>query len=366
MQQVIWSTVFIGLLGLLHDASAQICTLDRASGTTIDREPLLKSGYGNRWNLATNSVAFMQPDVTGFYRIYTMKPDGSARTAFDPPGVPAGHRGSVYWTPDGRYLLFTAQKPDWPDTKMFGIPAYGALPGWGTHDDIWIASADASRAWRLTNDANTRREGELLPVISPDGRKVAWGLRQPDKSYLLNIADFSDTPAPHLSNIESLKPGEGKYFEPGGFSSDSRMLVYTTDDGTHNFWASQIYLLDLATRATTRLTEGKAYNEHPNVVKTPTGDWIIYMSDKGSERFAGHISLGTDWWAMRLDGSGAKRLTYMNSKKPNNPESQGVPMIATTAAISPAGDYFLGDLQDDLVKQTGLVRVVRFTCDQAH
>ncbi len=363
MRRSICSVLSIGLCCLLGNASAQTCTLDRATGTTIDAEPLLKNGYGNRWNFATNSVAFMQPDATGFYRIYTMKPDGSARAEFNPPGLPSGHRGSVYWYPNGRYLLFTAQKPDWPDTKMFGIPAYGALPGWGTHDDIWIASADAARAWRLTNDPNTKREGELLPVISPDGRKVAWGVRQPDKSYLLNIADFSDTPAPQLSNIVSLRPGEGKYFEPGGFSSDSRFLVYTTDDGTHNFWASQIYVIDLATRATTRLTQGTTYNEHPNVVKTPTGDWIIYMSTKGSDRFAGHVTLGTDWWAMRLDGSGAKRLTFMNSKKPNNPESIGVPMVATTAAISPAGDFFLGDIQNDLVKQTGLVRVVRFTCD---
>jgi Tol biopolymer transport system component len=363
MRRSSWPAIFIALSAWLFDADAQTCTLDRATGTTIDAEPLLKNGYGNRWNHATNRVAFMQPDASGFYRIYTMKPDGSARSEFNPPGLPAGHRGSVYWTPDGRYLLFTAQKPDWADTRMFGVPAYGALPGWGTHDDIWIASADASMAWQLTNDPNTKREGELLPVISPDGRKLAWGLRQADKSYLLNIAELSYTPAPHLSKIESSKPGEGKYFEPGGFSSDSRYLVYTTDDGTHSFWASQIYLLDLTTHTTKRLTQGKFYNEHPNVVKTPSGDWIIYMSTEGSERFPGHLTLGTDWWAMRLDGSGAKRLTFMDSRKPNNPESSGAPMIATTAAISPAGDYFLGDVQDDLVKQTGLVRVVRFTCD---
>ncbi len=363
MKRSIWLALCIAMSGVLRAAAAETCTLDRATGTTMDAKPFLTNGYGNRWNHATDRVAFMQPDATGFYRIYTMRPDGRDRAEFSPPGLPPGHRGSVYWTPDGRYLLFTAQKPDWPDTKMFGTPAYGALPGWGTHDDIWIASADASKAWRLTNDPNTKREGELLPVISPDGNKVAWGVRQADKSYLLNIAQLSETPEPHLSNIESLKPGEGKYFEPGGFSSDSRFLIYTTDDGTHNFWLSQIYRLDLVTHQTTRLTQGKDYNEHPNVVKTPSGDWIIYMSTKGAERYPGHISLGTDWWAMRLDGSEAKRLTYMDSRKPNNPESSGAPMIATTAAISPSGDYFLGDIQDDLVKQTGLVRVVRFTCD---
>jgi Tol biopolymer transport system component len=344
------------------NASAQVCSLDLATDTTIDAQPLLKTGYGVRWNRATNRVAFMQPDASGYYRIYTMNPDGSDQVEFAPPGLPPGHRGSVYWTPDGRYLLFIAQKSDWPDTKLFGVPSYGALPGWGTHDDIWIASADAKAAWRLTDDPNTKREGELLPVISPDGRYVAWGKRQEDKSYILKVADLSETPEPHLSNVRSYQPGAGKYFEPGGFSSDSQSLVYTTDDGTHSFWQSQIYSLNLATGATTRLTQGKDYNEHPNVVKTPTGDWIIYMSTKGSQRFRGHLTLGTDWWAMRIDGSNAKRLTFMNSKADANPEYFGGPMVAGTVSIGPSGDYFFGDMQDSLVKQTGLVRIFRFTC----
>ncbi len=362
MARWLWAASCIAALAAAAPARAGVCTVDRATGTTIDRAPFLTHGYGGRWNFATGLIAFMQPDASGFYRIYTIKPDGSGRAEFKPPGLPGGHRGSVYWQPLGRYLMFTAQKPDWKDIKLFGVPAYGALPGWGTHDDIWIARADGSAAWKLTDDPNTRREGELMPVFSPDGRKVAWGWRQPDKSYFLNIADFSEAPEPHLSHIVSLRPGEGKYFEPGGFSSDSRSLIYSTDDGTHSFWASQIYSLDLATGKSTRLTEGRAYNEHPNVVKTPTGDWIIYMSTKGVQRRPWHIMLGTDFWAMRLDGSGAKRLTTMNSR-PGNAEDFGAPIVATTASISPAGDYFLGDLQDSLVKQTGLARVVRFTCD---
>ena len=355
--------VGVGLLLAAPGAVAQPCQIDRATGTTIDAVPLLAIGYGSRWSLVTNRVAFMRPDATGYYRIFTMSPDGSGQLEFAPPGLPQGHRGSVFWTPDGRYLMFVAQKSEWRDTKLFGVPAYGALPGWGTHDDIWIASADGKSSWQLTNEANTKREGELLPVISPDGQKVAWGQRQEDKSYLLKIADLIEMPEPHLSNIRSFSPGAGKYFEPGGFSSDSQSLIYTTDDGTHNFWASQIFALNLSSGVATRLTQGNDYNEHPNVVKTPTGDWIIFMSTSGSRRFRGHLTLGTDWWAMRLDGSGAKRLTYMNSS-PDNPEYFGGPMVATTSAISPAGDYFLGDLQDSLVKQTGLVRIVRLTCEQ--
>ena len=44
------------------------------------------------------------------------------------------------------------------------------------------------------------------------------------------------------------------------------------------------------------------------------------------------------------------------------PNTSGGPMVAGTVSIGPSGDYFFGDMQDSLVKQTGLVRIFRFTC----
>jgi hypothetical protein len=37
--------------------------------------------------------------------------------------------------------------------------------------------------------------------------------------------------------------------------------------------------------------------------------------------------------------------------------------VATTVAPSPSGAFVLGDMQDSLVKQTGLVKIVRFVCE---
>ena len=64
---------------------------------------------------------------------------------------------------------------------------------------------------------------------------------------------------------------------------------------------------------------------------------------------------------MRTDGSQPNRLTTLNVNR-KDPENMGVMLVACTAAVSPAGDFMLGDVQDSLVKQTGLVKVVRFTC----
>ena len=202
----------------------------------------------------------------------------------------------------------------------------------------------------------------MIPVFSPDGKQIAWSARQPGGTYTLKVADFVETPEPHLQNVKSYQPGGPAYYETGSFTSNGLSLTYSSDQDTHSFWKSQIYVLHLDSDQSTRLTIGNGYNEHPTVVKTPTGDWVIYMSDKGVDRFPGHVLLGTDWYAMRIDGSGAKRLTTMNLKQKGNFENTGSMQVAGTAAVSPSGDFMLGDVQDSLVKQTGLVHIVRFSC----
>jgi hypothetical protein len=343
-------------------AYASPCTVDRAVGTTIDPQPFLQGCYGMRWNIATNRLLFMHPGPDGYYRLATMRPDGTDRREITSrmPGLPTRHQGSGYWHPSGKYFLCDIQKQEWTSPKLFGNPDYEALPGFGLHDDIWLIALDGSQAWKLTDEAGTRTQGILMPVFSPDGKKVAWADRRPDKKYVLKVAHFVESPQPHLEDLQDYAPAGPCYYETGSFSSDSKSLCYTSDQDTHSFWASQIYRLDLATGQSTRLTAGKEYNEHPTVVKTPTGDWVVYMSDRGNNRYPGHWTLGTDWWAVRLDGSGTKRLTFMNIKASNNPQSTGVPQVACTIAPSPDGTWFLGDVQNSLTKQTGYTRLVRF------
>lgn len=340
------------------------CTLDRASGTTIDRQPLLNNAYGDRWNAATNRLTYMQPGDNGYYRIFTARPDGSVRRALaaGQAHVPSKHVGSPYWHPSGRYIMFVAQKQDWSGRAMFGIPDYEALPGFGRHDDLWLIAADGSRSWQLTNDANTPGEGILIPVFAPNGKRVAWSSRQSNGKYILKVADFIEIPKPHLDRIQSYQPGGAAYYETGSFASDSKSLMYTSDQDTKSFWRSQIYRLDLTSGKSTRLTPGNDYNEHPTVVKTPGGDRIVYMSTKGVDRYPRRLMLGADWYVMKADGSEVKRLTTMNLNRTDNAENEGDMRVAGTVTASPSGAFMLGDVQDSLVKQTGMVKVVRFVC----
>ena len=356
------ATVF-SCLGHLAAAEPS-CTIDRAIGTTIDPKPFIEGGYGVRWSAAADRLAFMQPNQAGYYRVWTMKPDGTDRRPVTDgvSGLPTGHQGTPYWHPSGRYFIFTAQKAEWHGHTLFGVPDYQAIPGFGRHDDLWMMSADGSRTWRLTSDTNTKEQGVLIPVFSPDGKHIAWSARQPGKKYKLQVADFVETPAPHIENIRSFQPGGPAYYETGAFSSDGLSLIYTSDQDTRSFWRSQIYRLDLATGTGKRLTTGYDYNEHPTVASSPAGDWIIYMSTRGATRFPMRAMLGADWYAMRIDGSRTKRLTTMNVSRTDSPESIGKPQVAGTVAMSPTGDYMLGDVQDSLIKQTGLVRIVKLRC----
>lgn len=357
------------LATLLFVTSAPIlqaapCTLDRATGTTIARAPFIASGYGAQWNARSNRIAFMRPDSQGYYRLFLIHPDGSGLTplAEDRGDLPPGHWGTPYWFPSGRYLLFTAQQRDWHGGRAFGIPAYGALPGWGVHDDLWVMDVAGGRTWQLTHAPNTRAEGVLIPIAAPNGHLVAWSSRQPDRQYKIMVADFLGAPSPHLSNIRSFDPGGPAYYETGSFSSDSRSLFYTSDQDTHSFWQSQIYRLDLATGRGTRLTRGHAYNEHPAVVPTPSGDWVVFMSTQDERRRSLQLRLGTDWWAMRPDGSGLKRLTTMNLGSAGNPENFGRTLVAGKVTPGPGADVLLGDVQDSLVRQTGFVERIQLTC----
>jgi hypothetical protein len=39
-----------------------------------------------------------------------------------------------------------------------------------------------------------------------------------------------------------------------------------------------------------------------------------------------------------------------------------VPLIAVKPTLSPNGEFFLGDIEDSLTRQSGFVKAVRFTC----
>ena len=335
-------------------------------GPPIRYEVFQRGAFGADWSKTNNLIAFNAKANDGLFHIYTARPDGGDRKQVGEGSTsfPQRTTGTPAWSPSGQFMAFVAEKPVHPGNS---VPA---TPGWGSYSDLWVATADGSRAWQLTDVPTDRDHGTIIPEFSPDGRLLAWTERtgagqmlHPDRFagyWVIKVADFNVAPdgTPSLSGIRTVTPPGDAFNETGAFSADSAAFVFTGDFETHNFWKSQIYRLDLRSGATTRLSRGDSYNEHPRY--TPDGQ-VLWMTN------ADNPSHGTDWWTMDADGSNAQRLSNFNND--DGATDIGAfgrsPVWATTVQTenwSPDEHYFFGDVETNLLNSDSVILRVSLTC----
>lgn len=303
------------------------------------------------WSWKLDRIAFEKVGPRRFFEIYTMRPDGSEQRCLTcGRDSPPRHNGSPSWDPAGKFILFTAEKPE--------TPAYldnWAVPGKGLNCDLWVMTADGRNYWRLTDlPLGTGRNipGLIHPQFARDGKKVFWAERLGAGGswgrWILRVADFVETPEPHLGTVKTFDPGKHgpgggtPFYESHDFSSDGSKILFSA-----NLLAGQpqhgldICELDLDTGKTTRLTETfEDWDEHAHY--SPDGKKIVWMSSSGlditwgdTRRNAWKAFVKTDLWMMNADGSGKVRLTYFN--QPGAPEYFGKRCIVSDNAWSPDG-----------------------------
>ena len=325
-------------------------------GPPLTYQVFEKDAFGADWSKSNNLIAFNAKADDGLYHIYTVQPDGTDRRQLGlrSASFPQRTTGSPAWSPSGQFIAFVAEKSSHPGNSV------GATHGWGSYSDMWVAAADGSRAWQLTDVANDKNHGTILPEVSPDGRLLEWTERtaagkalDPDRFagfWVIKVAQFDVAPdgTPSLSAIRTVSPSGDAFIETGGFSPDSASLVFTSDFETHNFWKSQIYRLDLNSGATTRLTRGDSYNEHPRY--TPGGQ-VLWMTN------ADNPSRGTDWWTMNPDGSNPQRLSDFNTNGGTRGfgGKQVYATVVQTANWSPDNRYYYGDVETNLLNSNSAI-----------
>jgi Tol biopolymer transport system component len=332
-------------------------------GPPISYQVFEKDAFGADWSKTNNLLAYNAKGSDGRFHIYTVKPDGQNPQQFGVGGTnfPQRTTGTPVWSPSGKFIAFVAEKPDHPGNS---VPA---TPGWGSYSDLWVASADGSRAWQLTDVPTDKDHGTIIPEFSPDGRLLEWTERtkvpkmlSPSRFagfWVIKVANFDvgQDGAPSISGIRTVSPAGDAFNETGGFSADSSSLVFTSSFETHNLWHSQIYRLDLGSGAIARLTQGNSYNEHPRY--TPDGQ-VLWMSN------ADNPSHGTDWWTMNPDGSNPQRLSEFNVD--GNAKAIGhQPVYATTVQTAnwgPDNSYFYGDVETNLLTSDSVIARVALTC----
>jgi hypothetical protein len=96
------------------------------------------------WCSSLNLVAFERVTGESYFQVAVMNPDGSGERC-----VTCGSRqvpkrnGNPAWHPSGRYLVFTAEKPDNP-AKSDQV----AVPGRGLNCDLWLVTPDGRQFYR--------------------------------------------------------------------------------------------------------------------------------------------------------------------------------------------------------------------------
>lgn len=335
------------------DVAGSACAIP----TTISNFPV-PGAIGNKWNAATQTLAYGRVRANGYFATYLSDVDGrdSRRLSY------AGWRDDrnqfpAAWYPDGRYLVMTVEKAEHPSSSV------SATPGYGGYSDYWLVTRDGSKAWKLVDLPDDAAHAITHAAFSPDGSKFVWTerIKAPNffslnrfvGAYEFNVANFVDGPQPHLADVHSVIPGGG---DQGGevesIAADDHTIAFWSTYVTHNVFASRIYTMDTATGRIRQLTT-QSWSQVPTL--TPDGRHIIYDTGEGADIFPWSLQ-GADWWIMDLDGSHKRRLTYMNVR--NSPQSLDKFMLAGSLSFLSAYS-FLGDVMTQSLGLTG--KIVRMT-----
>jgi len=269
--------------------------------------------------------------------------------------------GDVF--PDGNYVVLTVEKSNHPGVIGDGY----AAPGRGLYNDVWIARADGTQAWQMTNIPADADHGIIWPRLSADGSKLVWaemyqGLnllvpKQQLGSWRIKLADVVwSAGAPTLSNVQTYEPEAGNFYETYGFSPDGSQILFASSAFMPGVSDAQIYRVSTQLTELTRLSDQHTpgwsnYNEF--AFYAPDADHIIYSRTKES------TSGGIDYWIMNADGSNQQRLTYFN--EPWSSYSRGYANAGGWALDPTDPDHLLVGVCSDLVCETSRIMSLRLS-----
>jgi Tol biopolymer transport system component len=222
--------------------------------------------------LATDGMSF-SPDGTqvvvpletdGFSQIYVMSPDGTDQTCIT-CGQP-GNNDGVRWRRGAinDAMLFISDRDH---------PYATGNAGGGFGQELYVMRTDGSEPTRLTtSDAWATNYHEEW---SPDGTMVMWGDTE-SYAWDVMIADFvEDDTGMHLANQRVLVH-DTTWWETHGFTADNQYVITTNTQA--GFMSTDLYAINVATGARTRLTTNPAWDEHGHL--SPDGREISWISGR--------------------------------------------------------------------------------------
>ena len=300
-----------------------------------------KNGGRVDWSHTNDTIVHSRYGKDGYYDLWIMNPDGSNVRCLtcDNSKIPQLHNGQPAWHPSGDYIVFQSQDPSLPHSKLEDYTL--TQPGHGKHNNLWITDPNGDNFYQLTNIGQNR--ALLHPHFSHDGSKLAWSEQVGENvlNWAIMIADFVETPEPHLENIKSYQPKGEVWYEVHGFSIDDSKILCTI--GTEGYFGYDIWEMEITTQELTQLTNRPdIWDEHAHY--SPNGKKIVWVSSDGYtyDPSSWWQTLKTDLWIMDADGSNKQRVTHFN--EPGYPEYAKKRVIVSDSSWSPNGKRVVATL----------------------
>jgi Tol biopolymer transport system component len=206
------------------------------------------------WSPDGKKIVFDAAPAGGMSQLYLVRPDG---TGLKRLSRSATHDFDPSWSPDGKKIVFVSNARSDEGRRFF--------PTDGAFDELYVISTDGSGRKRLTRN----RLDESSPAWSPDGKKIAFGLRysgddfaKNDGIYLIRARGGSRRRVGKTFGIDPYGGRAGLSWSP-----DGRRIAAPAPPGS-----TGLVVVNLATGKSHPIVTGSA--EMPSW--SPDGRWIAY------------------------------------------------------------------------------------------
>lgn len=173
---------------------------------------------------------------------------------------------------DGTGMRLSARRPqNWPRLSPDGWRMASQMvdPARG-NPDVWVEDLRDGSLVRVTTATGT----DILPVWSPDGRRLAYGSGSNLTQRRLSIASADGTGVAQ----ELPCPDPNHYCEPTDWSPDGRDLIVNTRLAM-NSARGDVWRVSLATGGSTEAILSGPFPEYDARI-SPDGEWLAYVSEE--------------------------------------------------------------------------------------
>jgi Tol biopolymer transport system component len=276
------------------------------------------------------SLTFMGRDLDQSWRIYVMNADGSGVTTLSPEGV---DDTAPVWSPNGRKIAFVSQRdgnreiyvmdaecvslPEGCGPNAINVsrhPADDWTPAWSPDSSQLAYSSIRAGNWeifildmsclddpescpdkltQLTTDGN----GNILPVWSPDGSRIAFSSKASGNWDIYTMA-------PNGADVHQVTTDPANDLSPAWSPDGTRMAFETNRDGN-----VEVYLTGANGGTDQNISNFPLANDH-GPFWSPDGQFLVFYSNREGN---------WDIFSTTLDGQTVVNLTNTPTRDEQTP-----------------------------------------------